>query len=116
MAPMTIMTSDRVHAAMNPIMVAAVRLPSCSERARVGMSPSLLGVAMPPTCPRRVVIIAFLKDIFSMCDMAHCHLSDSDRMLHGIRAKQSIRKYQLVVKFDENCSNRVVYSLYVASL
>ena len=101
---------------MNPIMVPAVMFSLWSESALVGMSPSLFGVAMPPTCPRRVVIIAFLKDIFSMCDTAHRHLSASDSMLHGMSIRHATRKYQLVVKFDENCSNRVVYSLYVTSL
>jgi hypothetical protein len=57
-----------------------------------------------------------LKDIFSIFHTAHCHFTDSASILHGMSIRHATRKYQLVVKFDANCSNRVVYSLYVASL
>ena len=65
-APIIMITKERVQDAMKPIMIPDALLPSCSDKARVGMSPSLFGVAMPPTCPRRVDIIAFLREILSM--------------------------------------------------
>lgn len=113
---MAIITADSVHAATNPMIIPEALFLSCSDKARVGISPNLLGVAMPPTCPQRVDIIAFLKDIFSILHTAHCHFMDSASILHGMSVRHATRKYQLVVKFDANCSNRVVYSLYVTSL
>ena len=65
-APIIMITNDSVQDAITPISIPSVLLPSLSDKARVGMSPSLLGVAMPPTCPRRVDIIAFLREILSM--------------------------------------------------
>lgn len=103
---MIIITNDKVHAATNPMTMPIVLFSSRSDRARVGMSPNLLGVAMPPTCPRRVDIIAFWREIFSMCDVAHCHFIDSESILHGINSTHMARYIQLEDIFDENCLNR----------
>ena len=80
---------------------------SCSDKARVGISPNLLGVAILPTCPRRVDIIAFLKDIFSIFHVAHCHFIDSVSILHGINKKQStkVKAINLVIS--------LVFGLYI---
>ena len=107
-APIAIITADSDHAAMNPIIIPEALLSSWSDKARVGISPNLLGVAIPPTCPRRVDIIAFLKDIFSILHTAHCHFTDSVSILHGINRMQSSKYTQFVEIFDINWSNRVL--------
>ena len=105
---MVIITADRDHAAINPMIIPEALFLSCSDKARVGISPNLLGVAIPPTCPRRVDIIAFLKDIFSILNTAHCHFMDSVSILHGINKRQSNKYTQFVEIFATNWSNRVL--------
>ena len=105
--PKIVLTSGNVHVAMNPMTIPDALFSSRSDSARVGISPNLLGVAMPPTCPRRVEIIAFLNDIFSIYLTAHCHFTASVSILQGINSRQSTKDIQLVEMFDTNWSNNV---------
>ena len=106
----------RVHAEINPIIVAIDLLPYCRDSARVGKSPNLLGVAIAPTCPFNVEIIAFFSEIFSMWCIAYFHFIDSARMLNGIKIMAPKRKIQCFVVLLVRCWRRRVYSSYVMSL